>query len=1116
MVELRAVLGSDLQTAVDALDASARLVYVIDQFEEVFTQCRDEDERGAFVDELTDAADARPDRLAVILTIRGDFYGRCGDHPELARLLAANQVLVGAMGRDELRRAVELPARRVGLRVESALADALVEEVADEPGGLPLLSTALVELWQAREGGWLRLESHERTGGVHGAVARLAEAGFEHLDTPQREAARAIFLRLTATGDGEAVTRRRVPVSEFDVDRNPVMAIVLTRLTDDRLLTRSDSTVEVAHEALLREWPRLQGWLAEDVQGRMLRQQVTQAAREWEGTGREQSGLYRGARLSAAFDWSTRHGRELNELEREFLGASRAADEREAERQRRTNRRLRGLLAGVAVFLVVALVAGGLALVQRSHARRAATQAEHAATAADAQRLGAQAQVQKDLDLSLLLARVGADLDDSVATRSNLLAALLRSPAAIHVLHPLPGRLLSVATSPDGRTLLVGNNEGRFGLLDARTHRVTHEFAADAASFSGDGTRVASIDTHGDPTKPVQIRVRDVSTGAASNLGRIPATIAAGQIVSPVFTPDLDRIVIAYASSPFPDPTTPAKAVVFDARTMRPIAQLTSARHSIEGLAMSPDGQDIAVVQALATNDSASRLISVWRMSDLHRPLVAVRVRHGFTHSLGFSYDDSSLVAGSEDGSVYTVSIPDGHVLTFHGRHNSSVQGVGFTPDDRTIVSTGDDSQVLVWGARTGQLTHTLTGENGRIFGPAFSPDGGTVYTDGLDGALFEWDLSGRRSLGRISTVGTPTPDPSQFTIAASPDGRYLAFLGANGTFLIRDARMLRLRRTIRTGLGDGLAVAFGPDSRLMATETHLGDVESIPSRGYRVALWDASDGAHVADLPGPARWVTVGGQRFPNDVETLAFDDRGTLLAGGDDTGHVFLWNVRTHRPTGAPLVVPPDPAVDFNGVLGVAWGPDDRLLAVAHGSVASVWSFAQHRWLYTVDVDGGFGRSKAVAFSPDGRLLVTGGGTGVVEFWDARTGKPSAANPGGSFGRTLHANDCWIDSLGFSPDGRTLLASGCDGSARLYDVASRDEIGTPLQGPGNVHNESVFSADGQRVIVHYSDGTAYIWDVSPGSWKQRACSVASRSLTVSEWQQFLPGRPYRNVCRI
>ena len=129
----------------------------------------------------------------VVLAIRGDFYGHCGAYPDLARLLAANHVLVGPMTAEELRRAIELPARRAGVRVESELVNSLVVEAGDEPGGLPLLSTALVELWTARVGGWLRLEEHERLGGVHGAVARLAESAYEHLDDEQRAAARRLF-----------------------------------------------------------------------------------------------------------------------------------------------------------------------------------------------------------------------------------------------------------------------------------------------------------------------------------------------------------------------------------------------------------------------------------------------------------------------------------------------------------------------------------------------------------------------------------------------------------------------------------------------------------------------------------------------------------------------------------------------------------------------------------------------------------------------------------------------------------------------------------------------------------------------------------------------------------
>ncbi len=198
-------------------------------------------------------------------------------------MLAANLVLVGPMSSDELRRAVELPARRAGIRVESSLAEALVAEIGDEPGGLPLLSTALVELWMARSDGWLKLETHESLGGVRGAVARLADSSYDNLTDEQRSAARRLFMRLVSTGEEGALARRTVPLSELDLERDPVLASVVERLTDDRLLTAHDSAVEVAHEALLREWPRFQEWLTEDAQGRELREHLTQSAKRWEG-----------------------------------------------------------------------------------------------------------------------------------------------------------------------------------------------------------------------------------------------------------------------------------------------------------------------------------------------------------------------------------------------------------------------------------------------------------------------------------------------------------------------------------------------------------------------------------------------------------------------------------------------------------------------------------------------------------------------------------------------------------------------------------------------------------------------------------------------------------------
>ena len=1083
-----------LAAAMDAIEQEGQLVLVVDQFEEVFTLCDSEAERARFIASLGAAAHDSPDRFVGILTIRSDYYGHVAPYPELAEALAENHVLIGPMSRDELRRAIELPARRVGLRVEEALVDALVEEVAEQPGGLPLLSTALVELWQAREGGWIRMDAHERTGGVKGAVARLAETAFEQLTDVERDAVRRILLRLVVS-DGEAVTRRRASLDEFDPERDAVAQRLIAQLARDRLLTLGEGTVEIAHEALVREWPRLRGWLEEDQQGRQVRQQLGEAARHWGTGGRESSDLFRGARLSTTLDWATTHASELNELERDFLADSRRASENEAERQRRTNRRLRGLLAGVAAFLVIALVAGALALVQRASAKREATRA-------DAQRLGAQALVADDLDLSLLLAREGVNLDDSVATRSNLLAALLRSPAAIGIARPLPGRLLRVQAIPGTASVLVSNNAEEFGLVDTTTRTVTDRFTSAFATPSSDGTRIGLLDPDG------TVRVRDVGSRDSHTVGKLPPAIVQAFLMEPKFTPDLDKVITGY----FPGPGEPPIMEIFDATTLRSIARRNSpASLSFGDSSISSDGRYVATTMSEGEFGEPSRSIYVWRTDDLSAPVRRIQTEDPATFGTAFSNDDRSLAVGLFDGSVLIVDLRTGGQLLMHGRHNAPIQGLGFSPDDATLVSAGDDEQILVWDAATGALRETLTGHNGRILAPAFSDDGRTLSTVSLDGTLMMWDLSGARRLGRSFPASDGLEGGTQTYLTIAPDGEHLAIPSSGGDVVIRDTGSLDEVATIRTGTGEVLAAAFSPDSELLATETHLFATQPGGSDRYRVALWDAASGESLADLTGPALEVTLGpNEAFPNDVEALAFSPDGTVLAGGDDTGHVYIWDVASHRTVGAPIEVPNDPQVEFNGVLGVAFSHDGSMLAVAYGQSASVWRLPERELAYTVNVDDGYGRSKAVAFSADDRILATGGGSGVVRFWDAATG----GRNGGASGHEVQANACWIESLEFSPDGRVLLASGCDGSARLFDASSRQEIGSPLQGPGNESNSAVFAPDGRRIFVAYRGGLGFVWNVTLGAWKEHACVVAGRNLTRAEWERYLPERPYEQVC--
>src|SRR5262249_5141702 len=201
--------------------------------------------------------------------------------------------------------AIEQPALRAGARIEPALAEDLVAEVVGEPGALPLLSTALLELWEHREGRTVTRQASLATGGVRGAVARLAENAYASLTDEQQIVARAVLLRLAAVGDGDEAVRRRVPLSEFDVERNPDVARVVDVLTNRRLLTVSEGTVEVAHEALLREWPRFREWLEQDREGRRLHTHLAATAREWSDRGEDPPELYRAARRSAAPDSPT-------------------------------------------------------------------------------------------------------------------------------------------------------------------------------------------------------------------------------------------------------------------------------------------------------------------------------------------------------------------------------------------------------------------------------------------------------------------------------------------------------------------------------------------------------------------------------------------------------------------------------------------------------------------------------------------------------------------------------------------------------------------------------------------------------------------------------------------
>ena len=710
-----------------------------------------------------------------MLAVRADFYARCAAYPTLAKLLGANHVLVGPMEREELRRAIERPAQRAGLIVEPELVDALVADVEDEPGALPLLSTALLELWQRRDGRHLLHATYERTGGVRGAVARLAEEAFGQLDPAQQAVARRVLLRLAGEGTGGTVVRRRVALAELEGASGDDLARVLALLTDRRLLTMSATTVEVAHEALLREWPRLRDWLEEDADGRRVHRHLADAAREWDERGRAPGDLYGGARLAAALEWRDGHEHELNATERAFLDASRTA-------AGRAQRRLRLALAGVAALLVVAALGGVVALHQRGTARSEAR-------AAEAQRLGAQALIEQRLDRSLLLARQGVALDDSRVTRSNLLAALLRNPAAIGVIGGARGPLNALGLSPDGRTLATADDQGRVVFLDPVTRRprgrpYTALTPIFAVTYSPDG-RVLAL------TGDDFIDVLDGRTHVYRR--RLFAARAVGLDIGKLGTgPSAFFGTVAFS----PDSRVLAADVVVYPPPRRHRA--LGRRHRAPARPGTAGCLDCGTRSGRLprTREAAGDL---WRRPAHGRP----RRRHdaaGAPASAAAAFLTRSaptgvaLALGGADGSVRLLDLQTGKLRATAGRHDAAVTDVRFTPDSRTLVTAGGDGRVNVWSVTDATRIDTFAGHAGAVSGIAISPDGRTVYSAGQDGNVVEWDLTGARRLGRSFTT-PPTEDraaPRQgFAVAVTPDQTRFAVPDTAGRVDVLDSRTL-------------------------------------------------------------------------------------------------------------------------------------------------------------------------------------------------------------------------------------------------------------------------------------------------------------------------------------
>ena len=513
------------------LPARAAPVLVVDQLEGVFSLCPVPEERVRFLQALVEYAARAP----LVLCLRADRLTAVSEHPQFLRLVESSLYLLAPMADNQLRSAIEEPARQAALLLEPGLVDLLVREVEGEPGALPLLSHALRETWERREGRVLTVAGYQATGGIRGAVAKSAEDVYERVPSEQRHLLRDLMLRLVAPGpEGEPV-RSRVPRRQVVADQEHDRLVEM--LVGARLVISDEGSVELAHEALARAWPRLRGWLEDDSDGARHLRHLSAAADAWETMGRPESELYRGSRLRQVLEWRDRAGPGLTTVESEFLDVARhhAMQEQElleerARRDRRSNRRLRTALAGLAVVVLVSVAVGVAAV-------RQADRADRAATESDAGRVGAQGVLTERADTALLLAVAAMRMHDAPSTRADLLAVLTRTPQLIRTTHSTGGGFSGAEASPDGRTVVTYDDENFVRAYDADTLRLLDTFDANVPgapgdsiysvaqmTFSADGRTLALGTVTSDP-QPVRLLDTRTYEPAAVQLGGQPRGI---------------------------------------------------------------------------------------------------------------------------------------------------------------------------------------------------------------------------------------------------------------------------------------------------------------------------------------------------------------------------------------------------------------------------------------------------------------------------------------------------------------------------------------------------------------------------------------------------------------